>query len=411
MMKKLLAFLMVTLLLAASACGNASSRQEDGTPSGTHATDPVPVETTAPEPPLPIVDENGTVIGELDRRSSFTAADKGIFYSIWEPRENQFSAPAEYHFFRYEDRKDLLLGTLADQGYEAFYTRTELNGIVYTLAVSGNPMDHEPDTLWLLAFDPLKETMSRFSVTEYGFPYAALTAANGKLWIMNHETDTEKADKIYEFDPESGTVREVLSYDGSAEKQGSLRSIYADEQTLYVLRLQNSGSGNELFLDSYDLEYRQITAKSLNDSLIPAGLTVHGMTGETDVRNEFGMMVSGFAVLDGRYLFYENFAILRAVMNLETGKTLFSGDDIYSLSKGGGKPAVYRLIFSRDELDLSGIFTLNDGKLEETVLNVSGGPSLIQSISRSPSGNWLIRLSEDRSSETQNTVLLFFHGE
>jgi hypothetical protein len=75
-------------------------------------------------------------------------------YSVFAPSEYQPTATAEYRFFRTADRKDLLLGRLEDQGYEAVYARTELDGVVYTLAVTGNPMDKTPDPLWLLALDP-----------------------------------------------------------------------------------------------------------------------------------------------------------------------------------------------------------------------------------------------------------------
>ena len=265
------------------------------------------------------------------------------------------------------------------------------------------PMDDDPDTLWLLAFDPMKETMSQYAVSEHGFPYAALTAVNGKLWIMNHEMDAQKADKIYEFDPATGKIKEVLSYDGRLEGEGSLRGIYADENTFYVLKLVNPGSGNDLVLDSYDMEYHQIGKRALGDLIIPAGLNVHGMTGENDVRNEFGMMVSRFAVLDGRYLFYENFAILRAVVDLGTDVALFAGEDLYSISNGGGQPALYRLIFSDEELALSTILTLREGKLEEFAFTAPAGPAFVQNISRSPSGNWLVVLAS-----ATDAVLCFF---
>lgn len=411
MLKKMLVLILSALLVfSAAGCGNQAPGKTDPAPSD-HLTDPVPAETTAPESSIDVVDESGVVIGSLDGRGSFTAADAGIFYCVFDLKEYQFTGQAEYHFFRLEDRKDILLGSLQDQCYETIYDRTELDGIVYTLAVTGNPNDDDADTLWLLAFDPMRETMTQYSVTDYGFPYAALTAANGKLWIMNHEMDAQKADKIYEFDPQTKAVREVLSYDGSVEGQGSLRSVYADENVLYVLKLQNSGDGNELFLESYDLEYRKISERGLGELMIPFALNVHGIMNEEEARNQFGIMVSGFAVKDGRFLYYENFSILRLVIDLETGTPLLAQDDVYSISGGGGQPAIYRLIFSEEEADLSVILCLKDGILENTELTVPDGPSLLLNLTRSLSGSWLLLMHDGQPGELRKTVLCCLPSE
>ncbi|MBQ2568161.1 MAG: hypothetical protein II572_07045 [Clostridia bacterium] len=408
MLKRTLLLILISLmLLSSAACKSADPGKTDPAPSDTQTADPVPAETAAPENPVNVVDKNGTVIGVIDGRCSPSAADAGIFYSIWQPGENEKTATSEYHFFRAEDRKDLLLGTLPDQGYEAYYARKELDGIVYTLAVTGDPMDDKPDTLWLLAFDPMKGTMTQYPVSQYGFPYAALTAANGKLWIMNYEMDARRQDKIYEFDPADGTVKEVLSFDGMKEGQGSLRSIYSDGRKLYVLRLRDSGDGSALFLDSYDLSYQKISERSLNDFMIPAGRTIHGMTGDTDIQNEFGMMVSHFAVLEDRFLFYENFAIYRAVIDLETGEPLFASDDLHSISGGSGAPALYKLVFSYDELEQSEILVLRSGKLEKFAFIAPEGPAFTRSVSHSPSGNWLVMLAD----EAKERALCFFHEE
>ena len=162
MLKRTLLLILISLMvLSSAACKSTDPAKTDPAPSDTQTSDPVPAETAAPENPVNVVDKNGTVIGVIDGRCSPSAADAGIFYSIWQPGENEKTATSEYHFFRAEDRKDLLLGTLPDQGYEAYYARKELDGIVYTLAVTGDPMDDKPDTLWLLAFDPMKGAMTQ----------------------------------------------------------------------------------------------------------------------------------------------------------------------------------------------------------------------------------------------------------
>ena len=167
------------------------STKEAQNPGGTESATPA-----QPESVTEILDREGKKLGAIDSRASATAADKGVFYSIWAPAENAWTGPAEYRFFRASDGKDIRLGTLEDQGYEAVYTRTELGGKIYTLALVGNPYDDKTDTLCLLAADPIAETLTKTEISKDGFPYAAMAAASGKLLIMNHETGKAKSDKV-----------------------------------------------------------------------------------------------------------------------------------------------------------------------------------------------------------------------
>ena len=153
-------FIAILLVMAFAGCGRKAPSTD--APTDTPATAPTEAEKERTlEHYSEIADKEGHIIGKIDRNASVTACDAGLLYSIFEPGENEFTATAEYRFFRSEDRKDIRLGLLSDQGYEAVFTRTELNGIIYTLAISGNPLDYEKDTLWLLAFDPMKETMQQ----------------------------------------------------------------------------------------------------------------------------------------------------------------------------------------------------------------------------------------------------------
>ena len=352
---------------------------------------------------MTVLDRDGNRLGEIDGRAACTAADAGILYSVFAPAEYQLTATAEYRFFRAADRKDLLLGRLENQGYEAAYARTELDGTVYTLAVTGNPMDGTPDPLWLLALDPAAETMTQYRVSEDGFPYAAMAAVDGKLLILNHETLGDRSDKLLECDPGSGTLRELLSFpdDGT----GSLRSVCAAEGGFYLLRLRlEGGSPAELLLDRYDGEGRKLTERSLNEALIPAAQAVPGLTEEADVLNEFGMMVSGFSLQEDRYLYYENFGVLRAVLDLERGEALLSKDDLWSLSRGSGSPAVYRLDFDEDG-DGPEILVLQGGECKEFPFKPGDEHNLLRALSHAPGGTWLLQLSDSAKTYAGSQVL------
>ena len=398
--------LILSLLLAVAVAGCGQKAPSSDTP-----TDAPSEKTTEAEEGQTldhyseIADQEGHVIGKIPRGVSATACDAGLFYSIFQPAENEFTATAEYRFFRTEDRKDIRLGLLSDQGYEAVFTRTELGGVIYTLAVTGNPMDFEKDTLWLLAFDPMKETMQQYKVSEYGFPYTAMASSNGRLYIMNHEQDKQSLDKIYEFDPETGKVREVLTYQNSRD---SLRSVAAAEDGFYVLNLKIRDEGNELWLEHYDLSGKKVSEQQAHDVMAKAAQEINGLSRD-DLQNEFGMMVSDFAVIDGRYLFYENFGITRIAVDLETEEVLFAGTDLMNMSKGSGVKMIYKLSFADDPEETPEIYAFRDGAFDEATFEPKDERVHLQSISSSPGGTWAVRMvnSDQRDPDGVDLIYLF----
>lgn len=399
------------MMLCFAGCQGKNAPAPDSTEQ-TAAEDAAREQTAAPGDTQPsgteiradVMTREGERLGQIGGDSICTAADAGIFYSVFVPENGRYTAEAQYRFFRRADQKDVLLGTLEDQCYEAFYTRTELDGILYALAVTGDPRDDRADTLWLLAMDPAAETMTKYAVTEDGFPYTAMSAANGKLLIMNHEVNGTKCDKVYEFDPAEGTVREVLVF---AEETDSLRSVHADQEGFYLLRLKvENGSPKGLWLDRYDWAYQKLSEQSLNEWMVPAALNIRGVTGETDAMNEFGMMVSGFAVAEGRYLFYENFGLVRLCIDLESGKALFAQDDVYSMLRGG--QGFHRIGFRGEETAKPEILTLRDGKLEQLPFTPPDQRTQIQMISRSPGGTWLLRAADGTAAAQETDALVLW---
>lgn len=405
----ILCLLLAVLMIAAlSACSGAGTETEAPAPGRTEPeteaqTELQPGQPMEPEQMMTILDQAGNRLGGIDGRAVCTAADAGVLYSVFAPAEYQYTATAEYRFFRTEDRKDLLLGYLEDQSYEAVYTRTELEGIVYTLAVTGNPADETPDPLWLLALDPAAETMTQYKVSKDGFPYASMAAVGGKLLILNHETLTDRCDKLLEFDPGSGAVRELLSFPDDGVT--SLRGVCAAEDGFYLLRLRlEGGSPAELLLDRYDREGGKRSEKSLNEILVPAAKAVSGLVSEADVRNEFGMPVSGFSVWEDRYLYYENFGMLRAVLDLERGAALLTKDDLWSLSGGSGSPGVYRLDFDGEGAGPE-ILELQDGAFTDLSIEPKDGHRMLRALSHAPGGVWLLRLSDSDKAYAASEVL------
>ena len=342
--------------------------------------------------PLVITDESGIEIGKIDNRAVSTATDGGIFYSIFTMKENSYTGTAEYRFFSLKDKTDIYFGKLEGQGYEAGFARTELNGVVYTLAVQGNPAGDAPVPLLLLSFDTSNKTMKTFTVSEYGFPYAAMMASGGKLLIMNHETSEDKSEKIYEFDPDTETVKEVLTFNSSED---SLRSVCASDNGFYLLRLKiGSGSENEMFVDRYDEKYEKQSEQSVNDVLINAITEVHGISGRQDALNEIGMNVSRFFVTDDGCMIYENFGLSRVAVNLETKETKIAKDDNYAVSSGSGAPVIYKVDFNADNVSDPEIYGIEDGKLSQFSFTSDDGHKLMQTVTLSEDGAFAILTSD-----------------
>ena len=390
MLKRLFAFVLIFALVAAPAialtgCGG----KEPAVPGDSTA--PADININVPDNYIPVVGRDGALLGAIDSRASCSAADAGIFYSVFELENYNTTANAEYRFFRAETCEDILLGTLDGQGYEAVYSRTELNGRIYTLAVKGTPGgDSVP--LLLLAFDPALKTMKTFTVSENGFPYADMAAVNGKLLIMNHETNGMKYDKLYEFDPASETVREVLSFTAATD---SLRGVCSAENGFYLLRLKVGAGGNEMFVDLYDNAFNKTAERSVNETLVNAIMTIPGMLGRQDALNEIGMNISHFSVTCGRYMFYENFGLSRVIVDLETGETLLAKEDLYSVSTGSGSPIVYRMDFDSEGVNASEITGLENGRLVNFEFKPVDSHKLVRNVSRSNGGTWVVVTSDD----------------
>lgn len=340
---------------------------------------------------MPVFDKNGAMLGEIDSRAICSAAGNGIFYSIFELGEYEFTATAEYRFFNQEDNTDALLGLFEGQGYEAYYTRTELDGRIYTLAVKGKAGgDSVP--LVLLSFDPAQKSMKSFNVSDNGFPYADMAAVNGKILIMNHEMAGQKADKIYEFDPVNETMKEVLSFSAATD---SLRGISACGNGFYLLRLKINGGENELFVDQYDGNYAKKSEQSVNDIMVKAILTIPGIIDRQDALNELGMNVAHFSISNGRYMFYENFGMARVVVDLQTGETLLAKEDLHAISPGDSRPVVYRMDFDNDNIKAAEITGFDNGKPVNYDFRPTDSHKMVRTVSISDAGTWVITTSDD----------------
>ncbi|MBQ9910531.1 MAG: hypothetical protein IJM50_03440 [Lachnospiraceae bacterium] len=403
MMRRVIcALLIFSLAMSLYGCGKGTlPSDETKTPASSKESMP------EPENAMPVLDKDGKVLGKIDSRAHCTAVEGGIFYSVSELKEYQFTADTVYGFFSQDGTKNILLGTVKDQGYEASYTRTELDGKVYTVASIGDPVSSQSSTVVLLAADLKEGTLKQHVVSEQGFPYVSMAVSDGKLLIMNHEMSEPKTDKIYEFDPQTEDMREVLSF--SSDKD-SLRGVCASEDGFYLLRLKIGGSENEMFIDRYDKAYSKMSERSVNETLIKAAMDGAVVMSRSDALNELGIHASRFTIEEDRYLFYANFGLTRLVIDLESGEVLFARDDIFSLSDGSGASCVYRMDFDPENVEEPFIRRLSNGRLEELSFTPPDTHRLIREVSHSKSGTWLV-MTSDRYSAQGSTYAVSFWRE
>lgn len=415
---KLLNLLIVFVVVCAliTACKNS---EKDGSEKATNekATNDVISVTTQddslnetiapPDKMKTIYDKDGNKLGEIDGRARCTAVDDGIFYSIFQLGEEEHTTTAQYRLFRKADNTDILLGNLKEQGYEADFCRTEFDGRIYTLAIQGYPLDHEPDDLVLLVFDPKAGMMKKQVISHDGFPYASMAILNGKLLIMNQELASTKHSTIYEYDPTTENVRAVINVPDA--QQGSLRAVCVSGDSVYLFRWKG-GDGAEatIYLDQYDVNFQKKNEKVINDVLVKAISDVHGIMNRADAINELGYYITHFSITDDRYLHYENFAITRVIVDLQTEETIFAKDDLYNGSNGGGVTLICRYDEDIASTDSSEIFRFEKGKIEPVDFHLQDHHKMVRSVSSAPNGTWLVTAVDEFSVVTQTEAVYLF---
>ena len=222
---------------------------------------------------MEVVDKDGKHIGKIPFNSGMTLTNNGIFYTTSISGTTSPDTIAVglnegekdvvvYHLYDIKTDESYDFGSIPDQDYEAGYCRIELNGKLYTLITTGNAMDNEPDPLILAEFDLTDHTISQYRISDNGFPYTAMTVVNGKLLILNHDQTDVLNDKLYLFDPESKQTEQVMQSELNGNTGDTIRSMYSDGKSIYILRLHFEGDNNvAMFLDTYDLDFKKLSEK------------------------------------------------------------------------------------------------------------------------------------------------------
>ncbi len=370
---------------------------------------------------IDVVDKDGKHIGQIPFNSGMTLTNKGIFYTTAIPVETISDTIAAgmnegekdkflYHLYDTKTKEIYSFGSIPDQDYEAAYCRTELNGKLYTLVTTGNAMDKEPDPLLLAEFDLTEHTINQYNISDNGFPYTAMAEVNGKLLILNHDQTDVLNDKLCLFDPESKQTKQVMQFELNGNTGDTIRTMNSDGKNIYILRLHFEGDNNvAMFLDTYDLDFKKISEKDISAMLKEsAGKNLV----PEDVLNEMKQMVSRFIMMDGKYIYYENFSTTRFLGNIEDGK-LFSetegAGDMFLASSGSGNFFFYCILGGgRNE---NSIYEWENGTLEKTVFKADDDRYYITAASRSPDGKTFVRVdytNPDDRNDTLPTKIYYF---
>ena len=373
--KTIAVILLITLIFSLAGC-----KDDQPDPS----VDPLSPDMTDP---IEILDLSGNKLGEIPSDSNCTAYDGGIFYSTSHNQNIGFTRDKEYYLFTKTDNKSHLITTVKDQGYETTFCRTELNGKIYTLVLIGYPFDEKADTLNLLVVDTVKMNSTIIKISDDGFPYDYLAEANGNILIMNHETNSSKQDKIYEFDPQTNKLTEKISIPSDAD---SYRAVCEYKNGFCLFRVhQNENSNPEMFLDFYDMQFNFSESILFSDLVMPAILEMQGMTGVQDALTELSMYISHLSVSDDRYLYYENSGVIRFVFDLQSRKVILKENDLYTVSCGSGYPVIYKFMYNDDLTSAPDIIEIRNGEPVSVPLNpVDGTHKYLTTLSHSPSGTW-----------------------
>lgn len=345
-----------------------------------------------------IVDKDGRHIGEITAVST-TLTNKGIFYTVNESDKqsvDEYSISDNntvvYCLYDPEKNESYDLGSIPGQDYEAGYARTELNGRLYTLITTGNALDNTPDPLILLQFDLDSRTIKQFTISDNGFPYTAMTAVNGKLLVLNHDQTDILKDRIYLFDPDTEKTEQVLEFELKDNKGDTIRNMYSDGESIYILRLVFDGENNvRMMLDTYGTDFKKTAETDISDIFRKAAS--ESRIAVSDMPNEMMQMVSRFIILDRSNIYYENFSVTHFLADISTSELydISKGtDSILQASSGSGKPFFFHAYDMNS--DEKAVYEWNSGKLEKKVINTDDSRYYITWATAAPDGRRLTQM-------------------
>ncbi len=231
------------------------------------------------------------------------------------PESSSSPEACEYWLYDIEAKENYMLGVI-DSRYDALHEATKTDGHLYLSVSSGNYISEENLKLVIYDIDLSEHSMKPLLEIEKGYPYDSYTIANGKLivaeFLYNGHTDLVEYDLTEKHD-----TPVVHAYDESDEfVSDSIRSIYADDENIYMVRLHRDESENYfLYLDTYDFDYNLISSVDMREFCLSSFVE----RDEESKINEWKQQITQFFV-HGDLVYYENFSSTTAIGTLKDGK-------------------------------------------------------------------------------------------
>ena len=335
---------------------------------------------------IKITDLSGKSLAGIESGDSgFLVPDIGVFYKCND----------EYHLTKMnedKDPEDIILGSAKEYSYETFYARTCIDNKLYTLAMKGNLFDNEKDPLYLLEFDLKEGKKNEYLISDNGYPYTSLTSFDNKILLFFHDQKNTLSDRVIEFDTATKESREVITYSLDNDLIGeSVRSIYADKDALYLLKVvYNSNNNISMAIDVFDKDYKKIKNYDITDAMKKATVETTNM----EDLNELIQPVSSFNIFDGRYIYYENFSVTRAFIDLKDSSLIYAIPEPFTSSSGNGPKVFYSLfcLESKDSIDPQSLYIFDNGELKKIPTAILDDGQQISSVTASPDGYYMVSI-------------------
>lgn len=286
---------------------------------------------------IPLEDKNITTVRYGNREytidttylTNFTTTEYGILYNTArDPEDNAYTM--DYYLMDPQTGTSEKLGSVEHVGRELNDKAAVIENKVYIPVYMADPFVLGKPTV-LLEIDVEKKTLTQHTITESGFMYGSIEAFNNKLVLNLTDASEPQKDRIFEYDPATAEVREVMSV--LLSRQGSskaYRGLYNDNGTLCVLTARyEDDRAQQLVIERYDADYKLVGEWDITD-ITKAFLSRYPYDPE-DVEGEFRQFMYRFEIVDGRYLYFENASTTRYIADLGTDP------DAYFANKGAAK--------------------------------------------------------------------------
>ena len=219
-----------------------------------------------------------------------------------------------------------------------------------------------------------------------------MTSRDGKIILFFHDQKEKLTDRIIEFDCSTKNIRELLTYTLDNDLAGeSVRSIYADKDALYLLKVvYNSNNNISMAIDVFDKDYKKIKDYDITDAMKKATVETTNM----EDLNELIQPVSSFNIFDGRYIYYENFSVTRAFIDLKDSSLLYAIPEPFTSSSGNGPKVFYSLfcLESKDSIDPESLYIFDNGELKKIPTAILDDGQQISSVTASPDGYYMVSI-------------------